>query len=235
MDTAGRNGQKDVVVRIADNATGIVETAAIYRMAASGEPWDTTQAPEGSPEHELYRDLKMRYDWLSLLANESAGKSQAAQYAVPGTGKGENVLALAERACWYRLRDLYSGYRAGNIDAETCKREKVKALLQLQKDEKDWYEAREVRKFYAEFWKRIEAAGSLYAKEPTVEHADGFYKAVYCVDRKSKGRIPGEAQDAVRSDSTGATGDFTKQGDLPPSPGGPGDPVSLEIREGGHP
>ena len=63
-------------------------------------------------------------------------------------------------------------------------------LRQLEADRKDWVRTKDVYKSMADFWKRVEQTASEYAKNPSVETADGFYVAVFGVGRKGKESEP---------------------------------------------
>lgn len=95
-------------------------------------------------------------------------------------------LKLPEWALWFRLRDLYRDFRQGQVDKEQAEQKKSALLAQYNQDRKDWFNAKEVMDHQAKLWKRIEAAGAVYAKEPTVENADKFFEAVYSCPRKDK-------------------------------------------------
>lgn len=135
--------------------------AAIYENAP----------PDGTAEREMYEELREGYGRLSKAAAD---------------GVMPDGLTLPERACWYRLRDIYCEYRDGASTIEQCTEEKRKALLQMEKDSEAWIEARGVHAHWAGFWQSIETAGREYAKAPSVETADRFYEAVYHVPRREQ-------------------------------------------------
>lgn len=82
---------------------------------------------------------------------------------------------------WYRMRDVYRQYRDNR---EEGARQKDIMKRWYDSDSSDWVSAKEVRESMAAFWKRIEPAGSAYAKSPSLETSDKFFEAVYCVPRK---------------------------------------------------
>ena len=80
------------------------------------------------------------------------------------------------------LRNLYKAIRDGLIDREQGKREKRKLENQFRVLEAD------VRfyKSHRDFWARIEAAGTAYNKDRTLENADRFYKCVYGISPRTE-------------------------------------------------
>lgn len=99
-------------------------------------------------------------------------------------------LNLWQQHIYLSLRSLYQQYRSGAIDRKT-------AIVEKRMLEKAAIEASRHAEFQdrmtastAELWRRIEAAGTAYAKERTLEHADAFYEAVYRVGA-GHGRLRG--------------------------------------------
>lgn len=92
--------------------------------------------------------------------------------------KGEPMpegCSTAEQLLFLKFRYLYASAALGVIDAEQGRREKFYILGAYEKDMaalRQWLHT-------AQLWKRIEDAGTRYAKERTTEHADAFFEAVY--------------------------------------------------------
>lgn len=110
--------------------------------------------------------------------------NEIALLAAKGGPIPENLKQWEQNA-YIALRWLYRQYRAGVIDRETATAEKrkiVKAALDAESMEafRD-----KLAKSTVTLWREIEASGSAYAKEPTLENADDFYRAVYRVRRKA--------------------------------------------------
>lgn len=106
-------------------------------------------------------DLQHRADWLEDLAIQNA--------AMPGD------LSTAEQLLFLKFRLLYQTAALGSITPEQGRREKLAILDRYRLDsfdEKCWRHTREL-------WKNIEAAGSAYALDRTLENADRFQEAVY--------------------------------------------------------
>lgn len=116
-----------------------------------------------TPEHQS------RADQLEDLAMHGA--------AMPdGLGTAEQLLFL-------KFRLLYQTAALGSITPEQGRREKLVILDRYRLDTFDemaWKHTRQL-------WQKIEAAGSAYAKDRTIENADRFYEAVYGM--KPKGVI----------------------------------------------
>lgn len=90
-----------------------------------------------------------------------------------------------EQSAYISLRGLYRQYRAGAIDRETAAAEKQKIFKAAQDAESMEAFRDKLARSTVTLWREIEAAGSAYAKEPTLETADDFYRAVYRVRRKA--------------------------------------------------
>jgi len=111
-------------------------------------------------------DLERRADWLEDLAMQNA--------AMP------DGLSTAEQLLFLKFRLLYQTAALGSITPEQGRREKIAILDRYRLDsfdEKCWRHTRQL-------WKNIEAAGSAYAQDRTVENADRFHEAVYCMKPK---------------------------------------------------
>ena len=84
-------------------------------------------------------------------------------------------LCTAEQLLFLKFRLLYQTAALGSITPEQGRREKLAILDRYRLDcfdEKCWQHTRQL-------WKNIEAAGSAYALDRTVENADRFHEAVY--------------------------------------------------------
>ena len=106
-------------------------------------------------------DLQQRADQLEELAMRNA--------AMP------DGLSSADQLLFLKFRLLYQTAALGNITLEQGRREKLAILDRYRLDcfdEKCWRHTRKL-------WKNIEAAGSAYALNRTVENADRFHEAVY--------------------------------------------------------
>ena len=106
-------------------------------------------------------DLERRADWLEDLAMQNA--------AMP------DGLSSADQLLFLKFRLLYQTAALGGITPEQGRREKIAILDRYRLDsfdEKCWRHTRQL-------WKNIEAAGSAYAHDRTVENADRFHEAVY--------------------------------------------------------
>ena len=106
-------------------------------------------------------DLQQRADQLEELAMRNA--------AMP------DGLSTAEQLLFLKFRLLYQTAALGSITPEQGRLEKLAILDRYRLDcfdEKCWQHTRQL-------WKIIEAAGSAYALDRTVENADRFQKAVY--------------------------------------------------------
>lgn len=90
-----------------------------------------------------------------------------------------------EQNAYIALRGLYQQYRLGVIDRETATADKRMIVKAAQEAESLEAFRRKLAQSTAMLWKEIEAAGSMYAKVPTLENADAFYQAVYHVKRKT--------------------------------------------------
>ena len=111
-------------------------------------------------------DLERRADWLETVAMQNE--------AIP-----EN-LGTAEQLLFLKFRLLYQTAALGAITPEQGRREKIAILERFRLDSADermWQHAREL-------WKKIEAAGTAYAKNRTIENADRFIEAVYGCELK---------------------------------------------------
>lgn len=96
----------------------------------------------------------------------------------------DEPMTCPERCYFYAMRDIYRQFHDGSITRQDGEKSKQKALRQLQEDEAVFYQGKEIQRLHGEMWGKIEASGSLYRKEPTIEHADAFLEAVYGCGRK---------------------------------------------------
>lgn len=98
--------------------------------------------------------------------------------------RGEPMPDLRSQAdvlAYLAFRNLYDFAKRVQMSPEQGKREKAQII-----------EAHKINKFLEDLqedtnqmWKRIELAAAEYCKAPSVETADGLYKAIYRADRKS--------------------------------------------------
>lgn len=89
-------------------------------------------------------------------------------------------LNAAEQLLFLHFRYLYRYARLVDMPKEQGRREKAKILKEFQKRS---FDVKHMEKTDA-MWKAIEAAGSRYGIERTLENADAFVKAVYGVKLK---------------------------------------------------
>jgi len=84
---------------------------------------------------------------------------------------------------WYKLRDVYRDFKAGRISKEQGE-DRKRSIFRYRQQQVDDYQARlRLSKHFADFWRKIEEAATLYNKDPTIEHADKFVEAVYGAGR----------------------------------------------------
>lgn len=150
------------------------------------------QEPEKSSTLPAEKE-PIRFDNVETAVNELSVMS------ANGTDKTEQ-LGMPERCLYYALFDLYRRHRTGELSTEDCKRLKLTAVKQYEKDrnEQDWY-VRLIQN-HAKLWEHIERAGTVYAKSPRrTPEADAFYQAVYgCLP---KDRTLEETEEMVREDA----------------------------------
>ena len=106
-------------------------------------------------------DLQQRADQLEELAMRNA--------AMPGG------LSSADQLLFLKFRLLYQTAALGSVMPEQGRREKIAIIDRYRLDvfdERCWHHTRKL-------WKNIEAAGSAYALDRTIENADRFHEAVY--------------------------------------------------------
>ncbi len=89
-------------------------------------------------------------------------------------------LNAAEQLLFLQFRYLYRYVRLVEMPKEQGRLEKAKVLKEYQKRS---FDVRHMEKTAA-MWKAIEAAGSRYGTERTLENADAFVEAVYRVKLK---------------------------------------------------
>ena len=95
----------------------------------------------------------------------------------------------AERSLFYGLRDLYAMHKENRITRAMGEQEKEKLINIFKKDSEELKYSKKFLRYQAEFWKRIEEAGSRYGTDPTIENADAFLEAVYGVGRKQTSEV----------------------------------------------
>lgn len=84
-------------------------------------------------------------------------------------------LNAAETLYFVTMRRLSADFRQKRISAETARIEGNKARRAFEQYSSDCRFARHS----AELWRNIEAAGTRYGKERTLEAAEEFYRTVY--------------------------------------------------------
>ena len=105
----------------------------------------------------------------------------------------EETLPCPERCLFYAMRDLYRQNKCGEISIEDG----------FRRDCEQFNYAKTIFAFHASMWKEIELAGSRYMKEPTIEHADEFVRAVYGAGRiKTSRKVYGEEHDEQEDENT---------------------------------
>ena len=90
---------------------------------------------------------------------------------------------VVDKWLFYALKELYSNYRQKLISKAEGERTKKEILRQYEEEKEKATRATKYADKAAKMWREIEAAGSAYRKEPTIEHADAFLEAVYGVGR----------------------------------------------------
>lgn len=105
-------------------------------------------------------------------------------------GRMPTGLRQWEQYAYLCLRNLYWQYRDGAIDRDTVEVEKRKIMGAARRAENQAVFQDKLCASTTELWRRIEAAGTAYAQERTLEHADAFYEAVYRVGA-GHGRLRG--------------------------------------------
>lgn len=89
---------------------------------------------------------------------------------------------------WYKLRDVYRDFKAGKISKDEGEVRKRNIFTDRQKEIND-HEARyRLDRHFADFWRKIEEAGTTYRKDPTIDNADRFMVAVYGAGRLERKR-----------------------------------------------
>lgn len=88
-------------------------------------------------------------------------------------------LRLYEQAAFQALRYLYDMYRRKAISREEAAREKKLIWFQYNRARADFEASRRNILSTARMWKEIEAAGSRFGRERTLENAEAFVRAVY--------------------------------------------------------
>lgn len=89
-------------------------------------------------------------------------------------------LTLPDRLLFAELRDLYRQYRMKQIPKEICAVKKRQAVERRDALARHLADAEKIQTEWAEFWKRVERAATVYAKsEGRTEAGDAFFEAVY--------------------------------------------------------
>lgn len=101
-------------------------------------------------------------------------------------------LSAAEIRLFSSVRNIARAYRAQVIDYDRAGREVKQASDAYEQDECD---GRLVESTY-KMWARINVAGTAYSREPTREHADAFFNAVYGFRRTMSPQPPAAREEA---------------------------------------
>lgn len=109
---------------------------------------------------------------------------EISKFAIDGIKTAD--MNCPERCLFYVLKELYRDFKDGKITKYEGEQRKADAVRQFEKDCEYYEKISDVSKRFAEFWKEIEETGSEYGKNPTIENADNFFKAVYGAGRKKK-------------------------------------------------
>ena len=88
-------------------------------------------------------------------------------------------LSMAEKLCWYEMRDLHWDYRRGTLDREEAKKLKIQYIAELSQNTTKLENGANAHQRLAKMWKDIEAATSAYRKEKTRENADRIIEILY--------------------------------------------------------
>ena len=94
-------------------------------------------------------------------------------------------LTVAERLLWYELRDIYRGFKSGEVTQDYGQKKKTECLVQFERNNKDAEMTSKIIKANAGMWMRIEQKAREYKENKTIENADAFMEAVYGVTFKA--------------------------------------------------
>lgn len=114
-------------------------------------------------------------------------------------------LDVVERCLYLELYDLYRRYRSKELSAEECKQKKASFVRAYNEERSrmDWYSGAMVKQ--GEFWKRVEFAGTQYAKsQDRTEAGDTFYNAVYGMMPVCRGEQNETPETEIESNQEGA-------------------------------
>ena len=87
---------------------------------------------------------------------------------------------------WFRLREIYQRVLSG-MDTKTAGRLAKEDAVRRYEVDRDQFNRSVL------FWKRIEAPGTAFAKEPTIENAVRLYEAVYGIEIGTSHLASGES------------------------------------------
>lgn len=104
------------------------------------------------------------------------------------TGIPPDSASQPEWLLWYRLRDIYSKVRDGSMSKADGAEQKENAVNQYKAD-KTLHDAS------VQLWMNIEQASVQFAKEHTIEAADGLYEALYRIKPGLPERIKNSQND----------------------------------------
>lgn len=88
-------------------------------------------------------------------------------------------LTMAEKLCWYEMRDLHWDYRRGALDREDAKKLKVEYIAEFSQNTTKLENGARAHQRLAQMWKDLEVATSAYMKDKTIEKADKMIEILY--------------------------------------------------------
>ena len=102
---------------------------------------------------------------------------------------GKNIAGMScpERCLFLSLKEIYRDFKEGKITREDGEARKRRAVEQYEVDLQENVKSRDIYLWHTEFWRNIEEASGNYARNPSIESADAFFKAVYGAGRKKFG------------------------------------------------
>ena len=98
--------------------------------------------------------------------------------------KPSDEMDYVERCLFWELNDIYGKYKSGMIGKSEGERLKKKAIDRFIEAKNEIVRSKEILEHHAKMWREIERTAGEYNRNPTIENADAFVKAVYGVGRK---------------------------------------------------
>lgn len=108
---------------------------------------------------------------------------QIAKCALVGSLPEDAELDIIDEWLYYKLAEIYKKFQAGRIGQEEGQARKRTVLDRYDKARTDTAFKDRLIRHQSVMWREIESAGTAYSKDPTIENADKFLKAVYGVGR----------------------------------------------------